>query len=160
MPEDSDAQSEIRYFGIEQAYQLLTPALGAGAAGTVFAIALLASGQNSSITGTLAGQIVMEGFTNLRWPAWARRLLARLLAMGPAMVAVTAYGEEGATRLLIFSQVVLSLQLPFAVYPLVRFTNSRALMGKFANKRVTAVIAWSLTAILIGLNVILLADLL
>jgi manganese transport protein len=145
--------------GIEQAYQLLTPALGAGAAGTVFAIALLASGQNSSITGTLAGQIVMEGFTNLRWPAWARRLLARLLAMGPAMLAVTAYGEEGATRLLIFSQVVLSLQLPFAVYPLVRFTNSRALMGKFANKPITAVIAWSLTTILIGLNAILLADL-
>jgi manganese transport protein len=145
--------------GIEQAYQLLTPALGAGAAGTVFAIALLASGQNSSITGTLAGQIVMEGFTALRWPAWARRLLARLLAMGPAMVAVTAYGEEGATRLLIFSQVVLSLQLPFAVYPLVRLTNSPLWMGKFANKPVTAVIAWSLTAILIGLNAILVADL-
>ena len=94
--------------GIEQAYQLLTPILGAGAA-TFFAIALLASGQNSSITGTLAGQVVMEGFTALRWPSWARRLLARLLAMVPAMVAVVMYGEEGATRLLVFSQVVLSL---------------------------------------------------
>jgi manganese transport protein len=101
----------------------------------------------------------MEGFTTLRWPAWARRLLARLLAMGPAMVAVTMYGEEGATRLLIFSQVVLSLQLPFAVYPLVRLTNSPVWMGKFANKPATAVISWSLTAVLIGLNAILVVDL-
>jgi manganese transport protein len=146
--------------GIEQAYQLLAPALGAGAASTMFAIALLAAGQNSSIAGTLAGQIVMEGFTALRWPNWARRLLARLLAMGPAMFAVTAYGEEGATRLLILSQVVLSLQLPFAVYPLVRLTNSAALMGKFANKPVTAVIAWGLTAVVIGVNAILVADML
>jgi manganese transport protein len=146
--------------GIEQAYQLLTPALGAGVAGTVFAIALLASGQNSSITGTLAGQIAMEGFTSLRWPPWARRLLARLLAMVPAMFAVTAYGEEGATRLLIFSQVILSLQLPFAVYPLVRMTGSTALMGKFANKPITAIIAWTLTAVLIGLNAVLVADML
>jgi manganese transport protein len=146
--------------GIEQAYQLLTPILGAGAAGTVFAIALLASGQNSSITGTLAGQIVMEGFTTLRWPPWVRRLLARLLAMGPAMFAVGAYGDEGATRLLIFSQVILSLQLPFAVYPLVRMTNSTRLMGKFANRPVTAAVAWTLTALLIGLNAILVADML
>jgi manganese transport protein len=144
--------------GIEQAYQLLTPILGAGAAGTFFAIALLASGQNSSITGTLAGQVVMEGFTELRWPSWARRLLARLLAMVPAMVAVVAYGEEGATRLLVFSQVVLSLQLPFAVYPLVRLTNSKAWMGKYANKPLAAVVAWSLTALLVGLNALLLAD--
>jgi manganese transport protein len=143
--------------GIEQAYQLLTPILGAGAA-TFFAIALLASGQNSSITGTLAGQVVMEGFTALRWPSWARRLLARLLAMVPAMVAVGMYGEEGATRLLVFSQVVLSLQLPFAVYPLVRLTNSKAWMGKYANKPLTAAVAWSLTALLVGLNALLLAD--
>jgi manganese transport protein len=143
--------------GIEQAYQLLMPILGAGA-GTFFAIALLASGQNSSITGTLAGQVVMEGFTELRWPSWARRLLARLLAMVPAMVAVVAYGEEGATRLLVFSQVVLSLQLPFAVYPLVRLTNSKAWMGKYANKPLAAVVAWSLTALLVGLNALLLAD--
>jgi manganese transport protein len=143
--------------GIEQAYQLLTPILGAGAA-TFFAIALLASGQNSSITGTLAGQVVMEGFTALRWPSWARRLLARLLAMVPAMVAVVMYGEEGASRLLVFSQVVLSLQLPFAVYPLVRLTNSKAWMGKYANKPLTAAVAWSLTALLVGLNALLLAD--
>jgi manganese transport protein len=102
----------------------------------------------------------MEGFTTLRWSPWARRLLARLLAMGPAMVAVVAYGDEGATRLLIFSQVILSLQLPFAVYPLMRMTNSTALMGKFVNKPATAVIAWALTALLIGLNAILIADML
>ena len=89
--------------GIEQAYLFLTPILGAGAAGTFFAIALLASGPNSSFTGTLAGQVVVEGFTELRWPSWARRLLARFLAMVPAMVAVGAHGEEGATRLLVFS---------------------------------------------------------
>jgi manganese transport protein len=144
--------------GIEQAYQLLMPILGAGAAGTFFAVALLASGQNSSITGTLAGQVVMEGFTELRWPSWARRLLARLLAMVPAMVAVVVYGEEGATRLLVFSQVVLSLQLPLAVYPLVRLTNSKAWMGKYANKPLTAAVAWSLTALLVGLNALLVAD--
>jgi manganese transport protein len=146
--------------GIEEAYRLLTPALGAGTAATVFAVALLASGQSSSITGTLAGQIVMEGFTGLRWPAWMRRLVSRLLAMAPALFAVTAYGEEGATRLLILSQVVLTLQLPFAVYPLVRLTNSTAWMGKFANKRLTAVVAWGLTALLIGLNTTLLLGML
>ena len=103
--------------GIEEAHRLLAPALGVGAASTVFAVALLASGHNSAITGTMAGQIVMEGFTRFRWPGWARRLIGRLIAMVPAMFAVTLYGEDGATRLLIFSQVVLSLQLPFAVIP-------------------------------------------
>jgi manganese transport protein len=146
--------------GIEEAYRLLAPALGVGAASTVFAVALLASGHNSSITGTLAGQIVMEGFTRFRWPPWARRLVARLLAVVPAMVAVTVYGEDGATRLLILSQVVLSLQLPFAVYPLVRFTNDLGLMGRFANRRGTALIAWSLTAGLIGLNAVMLVGML
>jgi manganese transport protein len=142
--------------GIEEAYRLLTPALGVGAASTLFAVALLASGQNSSITGTLAGQIVMEGFTDFRWPPWLRRLAARLLAMVPAMIAIGLYGEQSATSLLIFSQVMLSLQLPFAVYPLVRLTNSRTLMGSFANRPLTMVVAWSLTAILIVLNAVLL----
>jgi manganese transport protein len=142
--------------GIEEAYRLLAPALGVGAASTLFAIALLASGQNSSITGTMAGQIVMEGFTRFRWPASARRLVSRLIAMVPALFAVTAYGEDGATKLLIFSQVVLTLQLPFAVYPLVRLTNSRAWMGTFANTPLTAVVAWGMTAGLIGLNTLLL----
>jgi manganese transport protein len=116
----------------------------------------LASGQNSSITGTLAGQIVMEGFTDFRWPPWLRRLAARLLAIVPAMIAIGVYGEQSATSLLIFSQVMLSLQLPFAVYPLVRLTNSRTLMGSFANRPLTIVVAWSLTAILIVLNAVLL----
>ena len=142
--------------GIEEAYRLLTPALGAGVASTLFAVALLASGQNSSITGTLAGQIVMEGFTDFRWPPWLRRLAARLLAMVPAMIAIGLYGEQGATSLLIFSQVMLSLQLPFAVYPLVRLTNSRALMGSFANRPVTMILAWSLTGLLVVLNAVLL----
>jgi manganese transport protein len=141
---------------IEEAYRLLTPALGAGVASTLFAVALLASGQNSSITGTLAGQIVMEGFTDFRWPPWLRRLAARLLAMVPAMIAIGLYGEQGATSLLIFSQVMLSLQLPFAVYPLVRLTNSRALMGSFANRPVTMIVAWSLTGLLVVLNAVLL----
>jgi len=142
--------------GIEEAYRLLTPALGVGAAGTLFAVALLASGHNASITGTMAGQIVMEGFTELRWPPWIRRLVARLFAMVPALVVVTTYGEAAATQLLILSQVVLSLQLPFAVYPLVRLTGSRRWMGKFANGPFTATIAWTLTIGLIALNGVML----
>lgn len=144
--------------GIEEAYRLLTPALGAGAASTLFAVALLASGQNSSITGTMAGQIVMEGFTDFRWPPWLRRLVARLLAMIPAMIAVGLHGDQGASALLIFSQVTLSLQLPFAVYPLVRLTNCRAMMGSFANRPVTVFVAWSLTALLVVLNMVLLVQ--
>ena len=141
--------------GIEDAYQLLAPALGVGTASILFAVALLAAGQNSSITGTLAGQIVMEGFTDLRIAPWIRRLVSRLLAMVPAMAVIAVCGEEAVTRLLILSQVVLSLQLPFAVWPLVRFTGDTALMGEFANGRLTAALAWSLTAVLIGLNVYL-----
>jgi manganese transport protein len=143
---------------IEEAYQLLAPGLGTAAASTIFAAALLAAGQNSSITGTMAGQIVMEGFTRLRWPGWIRRLAARALAMIPAMIAITGFGDDAATQLLIFSQVVLSLQLPFAVWPLVRFTSNRTLMGSFVNGRATALIAWAMTALLIGLNVLVLID--
>jgi manganese transport protein len=142
--------------GLEDAYKLLAPALGAGAASTLFAVALLAAGQNSSITGTLAGQIVMEGFTDLKLPPWIRQLASRLLAMIPAILVVAFYGEESVTRLLILSQVVLSLQLPFAVYPLVRLTGDRAWMRGFANSRTTGTIAWALTALLIGLNLFLL----
>ncbi|WP_428663832.1 Nramp family divalent metal transporter [Reyranella sp.] len=144
---------------IEDAYQLLAPALGTGAASTLFAVALLASGQNSSITGTLAGQIVLEGFTDLRIAPWMRQLASRLLAMVPAILAVSIWGESSVTDLLIFSQVVLSLQLPFAVYPLVRLTGNRAWMGRFTNGRLTAVVAWTLTAGLIGLNAYLLISL-
>jgi manganese transport protein len=144
--------------GIEEAYHLLAPALGAGTASTVFAVALLAAGHNSSITGTMAGQIVMEGFTGWRWSPGLRRLVARLLAMVPAMIVVTTFGDEAATPLLIFSQVVLSLQLPFAIWPLVRFTNNRALMGRFANRGWTAITAWAVTALLIGLNLLVLVE--
>lgn len=141
--------------GLDDAYQLLAPALGTGAASTLFAVALLASGQNSSITGTLAGQIVMEGFTDLRMASWLRRLLSRLLALVPALGAIVLYGEGTVTKLLIFSQVVLSLQLPFAVYPLVRLTGNSAWMGCFANGRTAAVVAWALTVILVVLNAVL-----
>jgi manganese transport protein len=145
--------------GIEDAYQLLAPALGTGMASTLFAVALLASGQNSSITGTLAGQIVLEGFTDLRIAPWMRQLVSRLLAMVPAILAVSVWGEGSVTQLLIFSQVVLSLQLPFAVHPLVRLTGDRKWMGRFANGRLTATVAWSLTVVLIGLNGYLLLSL-
>ena len=140
---------------IDQAFQLLSPSTGVGIASTLFAVALLASGQNSSITGTLAGQIVMEGFTNLRWPSWLRRTVSRSLAMLPALAAVVACGDDAAAKLLIFSQVVLCLQLPFAVYPLVRLTSSSTWMGRFANRRLTIVVAWLLTAVIVALNAVL-----
>ncbi len=141
---------------IQDAYQLLTPMLGAGAASILFAVALLASGQNSTITGTLAGQIVMEGFLNLRIPAWLRRIVTRLIAIVPAVVVASLYGESGTAQLLVASQVVLSLQLPFAVYPLVRFTGDRTKMGIFANRLVLSAAAWLICAAVIVLNATLL----
>ncbi|TKD50035.1 Nramp family divalent metal transporter [Sphingomonas baiyangensis] len=143
---------------IQDAYQLLTPMLGAGVASTLFAVALLASGQNSTITGTLAGQIVMEGFLNLRFPAWLRRILTRMLAIVPAATVAGLYGQSGTAQLLIFSQVVLSLQLPFAVWPLVRFTSDKRLMGGFVNGTVMKIVAWAICFTVIGLNVTLLAQ--
>jgi manganese transport protein len=137
---------------IHDAYRLLTPVLGAAGASTVFAVALLASGQNSTLTGTLAGQVVMEGFLDLRLPAWARRLLTRLVAIVPAAVVAAAYGERGVGKLLVASQVVLSMQLPFAVFPLVAFTGSRAKMGEFAAPRWMAVSGWSCAALISALN--------
>src|SRR3954471_18418788 len=118
---------------IQDAYQLLSPMLGVGGASTIFALALLASGQNSTLTGTLAGQIVMEGFLNIRLRPWLRRLLTRLIAIVPAIIVAAMYGEKGVGSLLVLSQVVLSLQLSFAVVPLVLFTSQRAKMGKFTN---------------------------
>ncbi len=141
---------------IAQAYHLLSPLLGVGAASVLFAVALLASGQNSTVTGTLAGQIVMEGFIDLRMPAWARRLVTRGLAIIPAVVVAMAYGNGGVTRLLILSQVILSLQLPFAVIPLVRFTSDPALMGSLVNGRATKALAWTVAATVTGLNLVLL----
>ena len=141
---------------IGQAYTLLSPMLGAGIASTLFAVALLASGQNSTITATLAGQIVMEGFLNLRIPPWQRRMITRLLAIVPAAFVAGAYGAEGTTKLLILSQVVLSLQLPFAVVPLVKFTSDRKLMGSFVNPAWLKCLAWAIAMIIIGLNLKLL----
>ena len=137
---------------INDAYHLLTPLLGTTAASTLFAVALLAAGQNSTITGTLAGQIVMEGFLDIRLPAWLRRLITRVIAIVPAVIVTALYGEQGAGGLLILSQVILSLQLSFAVVPLVRFTGERRKMGEFANGRLLSVVAWSVAVVIIGLN--------
>jgi manganese transport protein len=144
---------------IQQAHALLTPMLGVGAASTLFALALLASGQNSTVTATLAGQIVMEGFVNLRLPAWARRLVTRSLAIIPAAAVAILYGQSGTAKLLVLSQVVLSLQLPFAVIPLVRFTGDRQLMGRFANPAWMKALAWAVAAIICSLNILLLVQL-
>ena len=145
---------------IQDAYRLLAPALGVGAAGTVFAIALLASGQNSTVTATLAGQIVMEGFLHIRLPAWLRRLITRGLALIPAVTVAALYGESGTAQLLVLSQVVLSMQLPFAVIPLVAFTSDRAKMGEFANPRWLKALAWTVAGVIVALNLKLLSDVL
>ncbi|NHN85075.1 Mn(2+) uptake NRAMP transporter MntH [Acetobacter musti] len=141
---------------IADAYHLLTPILGAGIASTLFAVALLAAGTNSTITGTLAGQIVMEGFLRLRMPGWARRLLTRSLAIVPVVIATLFYGDRSVDQLLLFSQVVLSMQLPFAVIPLVWFVSLRSLMGEFVISRRLAVAAWLVAAIILVLNFLLL----
>ena len=143
---------------IQDAHALLAPMLGAGAASTLFAVALLASGQNSTITATLAGQIVMEGFLNIRLPAWLRRLVTRLIAIVPAVAVAALYGESGTAKLLVLSQVILSLQLPFAVVPLVRFTSDRALMGRFVNPAWLMAAAWLVSAAIISLNIKLLIN--
>jgi manganese transport protein len=137
---------------IGDAYRLLTPLLGTTIASALFAIALLASGQNSTITGTLAGQIVMEGFLNIRLPAWLRRLITRLIAIVPAVIVTSLHGEKGAGSLLILSQVILSLQLSFAVIPLVYFTSQRTKMGIFVNGKLLAGTAWLVAVVIVGLN--------
>src|SRR6266852_4957163 len=137
---------------IADAYKLLSPVLGVSAASTLFACALLASGQNSTLTGTLAGQIVMEGFLNIRLKPWVRRLITRALAITPAVLVIGFEGEGKVTALIILSQVVLSFQLPFAVVPLIQFTGNRARMGEFANSRATQVIAWNVSAIILFFN--------
>ncbi len=141
---------------INDAYKLLTPVLGAGLASTLFAVALLASGQNSTLTGTLAGQIVMEGFLNIRLRPWMRRLLTRLVAIVPAVIVAAMYGEKGVGSLLVLSQVILSLQLSFAVIPLVMFTSDKLKMGQFVNPRWLQLTAWTITVIIVGLNLYLL----
>lgn len=141
---------------ITDAYKLLDPVLGVGAAGTIFAIALLASGQNSTITGTLSGQIVMEGFLNIRLKPWLRRLITRLIAVIPALIVAILYGEKGTTNLLILSQVILSVQLSFAVVPLVIFTSDKRKMGSFVNKPLLKYSAWAISIVIIVFNVFLL----
>jgi manganese transport protein len=141
---------------ISQAYELLTPVLGASLASTLFAAALLCSGQNSTLTGTLAGQIVMEGFLDLRLKPWLRRLITRSLAIIPAALVIGIMGESHVTSLLILSQVVLSFQLPFAVVPLIQFTGDRSKMGEFTNGPLTAAFGWAMAAAIIVLNAALL----
>ncbi len=143
---------------INDAFHLLTPVLGAPLASVLFAVALLASGQNSTLTGTLAGQIVMEGFLNIRLRPWVRRLITRLIAIVPAVIVVGLYGEKGMGNLLILSQVILSLQLSFAVVPLVWFTSDKRKMGRFTNSVLIKSVAWAVTAVIIGLNVYLLVQ--
>lgn len=141
---------------ITQAYKLLTPVLGASLASVLFACALLCSGQNSTLTGTLAGQIVMEGFVHLQVKPWQRRMITRSLAIIPAVIVIAMMGEGGVMRLLVFSQVVLSFQLPFAIVPLVQFTADRTKMGEFVNRKWITALAWFVAAAVIALNMLLL----
>ena len=152
----ASGRTEVAEIG--QAYELLSPLLGLGIASTLFAVALLASGLNSTVTATLAGQIVMEGFLRLRLPNWARRLLTRGIAIVPVVIVTAIYGERGTSQLLVFSQVVLSMQLPFAVIPLVRFVSDKRKMGEFVIPRGVAAIAWIVAAIIVALNVKLLFE--
>lgn len=149
------AQGMTNVAEISDAYYLLTPLLGTTMASILFGVALLASGQNSTVTGTLAGQIVMEGFLNLRLPPWFRRLVTRLIAIIPAVIVTAIAGERGTEELLVLSQVVLSLQLPFAIIPLIRFTSDRSKMGEFVNRRWENILAWMIAAVIITLNVVL-----
>ena len=143
---------------IGKAHELLAPLLGTTMAGVLFAVALLASGQNSTLTGTLAGQIVMEGFLDLRLRPWLRRLITRAVAIVPAVFVAALQGESGTARLLVLSQVVLSLQLPFAVIPLIVFTSDRRKMGEFASPGWMKVLAWLCAALIVVLNAKLLYD--
>ena len=137
---------------IGDAYKLLTPLLGVTGASTMFAVALLASGQNSTLTGTLAGQVVMEGFLNLHLPPWQRRLITRLLAIVPTVIVTALWGMSGTSRLLLLSQVILSMQLSFAVFPLVAFTSDRRKMGQFVNRPWLRILSWSAAILIAVLN--------
>lgn len=143
---------------IQDAYQLLAPIVGTGFAATLFAITLLASGQSSTFTGTVAGQVVMEGFLRMKIPCWQRRLITRGLALIPAFAGVAVAGESAIGKLLVLSQVVLSLQLPFALYPLIRMTDDRKLMGEFANRFVTRWLSWLLFVVITAANLWLVAQ--
>lgn len=141
---------------INDAYKMLAPILGTGLASIVFAIALLASGQNSTLTGTLAGQVVMEGFLNIKLKPWLRRLVTRLIAVIPAFFVALWYGEKGTADLLVLSQIILSMQLSFAVIPLIMFTNDKQKMGEFANSIGLKILAWGISLVIIVFNLYLL----
>lgn len=143
---------------IQNAYKLLSPLLGVGFASTLFACGLLASGQNSTLTGTLAGQIVMEGFLHIRLKPWLRRLVTRTIAIVPAIIIIGFYGEDKTSDLLVASQVALSMQLGFAVWPLMRLTGDRAKMGEFVNPLWIKIVGWTITALIIVLNAKLVLD--
>jgi manganese transport protein len=143
---------------IQDAYKLLSPMLGIGIASILFAVALLASGQNSTLTGTLAGQIVMEGFVNIRLRPWLRRLITRAIAIIPAVGVIGYFGEGKTTQLIVASQVILSMQLGFAIWPLMRFTGDKSKMGELVNPPWIKILGWTTAAIIIGLNVKLLYD--
>jgi manganese transport protein len=138
---------------IEDAYRLLEPLTGASLAGLLFAVALLASGQSATFTGTIAGQVILEGFLDLRIPCWVRRVITRGLALIPALAGVLWLGEHAVGRLLVLTQVVLSLQLPFALYPLIRFTGDRAIMGRFRSPALVRWIAWGLFMLIVAANI-------
>jgi manganese transport protein len=152
----ASGRTEVAEIG--EAFSLMSPLLGASFASALFAVALLASGLNSTVTATLAGQIVMEGFLHIRLPQWSRRLLTRGIAIVPVLMVTALMGERGTAELLVLSQVVLSMQLPFAVVPLVRFVSNRRLMGSFAISRGVAALAWLVTAAIVVLNLKLLFD--
>ncbi len=143
---------------IHDAHEMLSPILGTSAASILFAVALLASGQNSTLTGTLAGQIVMEGFLNIRLKPWLRRLITRMIAVIPALLVTIIYGEKGTSELLVLSQVILSMQLSFAVVPLVMFTGSKLKMGTFVNQLWLQILVWVIATIIILLNIFLLYE--
>ncbi|MBV7534895.1 Nramp family divalent metal transporter [Duganella sp. sic0402] len=140
---------------LEEAYQLLGPLTGTALASILFGVALLASGLSSSVTATLAGQIVMEGFVQIRMPPWARRLITRSVAIVPALVVTLLYGDHGVTSLLLLSQVILSMQLPFAMWPLIRYASDRNIMGGFATPRAVSWLAWLMMAVIVTLNIIM-----
>ena len=146
-------QAIQRVAKIEDAHQLLQPMLGTTLAPLLFAIALIAAGQSSTVTGTLAGQIVMEGYLQLRISPWIRRLMTRLIAIIPAVIVIIIYGEDKLDDLLVLSQVILSMQLGFAIIPLIHFVSDKETMGQFAIKLSTKIIAWIVAGILVFLNV-------
>lgn len=138
---------------IADAYKLLSPLLGTGLASVLFALALLASGQNSTITGTMAGQIIMEGFINFKIAPWIRRLITRLMAIIPAVIFIALFGNKGITELLILSQVVLSIQLSFAIFPLIMFTSNKTIMGEFVNGKIITIASWVIAVLIATLNI-------